>query len=440
MTMKQDRRNFIRIGGLTIAASGLVPAFLSSCGTNRPGSESSESDSSVLVGFAPALSALKDMTEGVEPLKDEDYIFRQEKLRKLMLAAGIDALWIEGGTNMEYFFDMSWWMSERIFGVVVPARGEPVWICPAFEAPRAEEMIRFGGDIRTWEEHESPYKGLDGIFRSFSSPARKVALDPNVRSFVIQGMRRECRAELVGGSSLVNGCRGFKSEKELGYMDLANRITKMAYQWAFSHIQPGMKPSELGALISDAHGQMGVSGFSMPLFGEKSAFPHGSRVQDELKDGDVILVDGGCSVEGYRSDVTRTIVCGTPNDKQKRVFDIVKSAQDAAQAAIRPGLPAGELDRIARKVIEDAGYGPQYKYFVHRLGHGIGMEGHEWPYLVKDNPLPLEPGMTFSNEPGIYIYGEFGVRIEDCFVVTEDGGRFLGGMLCNSIGDPFGTG
>jgi Xaa-Pro dipeptidase len=378
------------------------------------------------------------MLEGVEPLGDDDYKARQDKVRKLMLASGIDALWIEGGINMRYFFDMSWWMSERVFGVVLPASGEPVWICPAFEGPRAEEVIRFGKDIRTWEEHESPYKLLDGVFTSLTSPAGKVALDPNVRSFVIQGMKRECKVELVDGSSLINGCRGYKSEKELAYMDLANNITKRAYRWAFSQIQPGMKPSELRSLISSGHEQMGVSGSAMSLFGKQSAFPHGSRVQEELKDGDVILVDGGCSVEGYRSDVTRTIVCGTPNDKQKEVFNVVKSAQDAAQAAIRPGLPAGELDRIARKVVEDAGYGPQYKYFVHRLGHGIGMEGHEWPYLVKDNPLPLEPGMTFSNEPGIYIYGEFGIRIEDCFVVTEEGGRYLGGMLCNSIEDPFG--
>ena len=409
----------ITITVLTLAVSGIVPAFLHSC------------NSVTNIG-------LNDMTAGVEPLSDSDYLARQEKVRKLMQESGTGALWIEGGVNMRYFFDLSWWMSERVFGVVMPAKGDPVWICPAFEGPRAEELIRFGGDIRTWEEHESPYKLLGGIFKSLSGPSGRVALDPNVRSFVIQGIRQECKLELFDGSSLINLCRGIKTDKELAYMDLANRITKKAYQWAFSQIEPGMKPSELRSLISDGHGQLGVSGYSMPLFGVQSAFPHGSRVEAELKDGDVILVDGGCSVEGYRSDVTRTIVYGTPTDKQRKVFDIIKNAQDAAHNAVRPGLPAGELDRIARRVVEDAGYGPQYKYFVHRLGHGIGMEGHEWPYLVKDNSLLLEPGMTFSNEPGIYIPGEYGIRIEDCFAVTEDGGIFLGGMLCNSLEDPFG--
>jgi Xaa-Pro dipeptidase len=433
--MKQDRRAFIRAGGITLAVSGIVPAFLQSCKSGTEGYRVNESGSN---GSLAGGSLLENMTAGIEPLSDEDFLARQEKLRSLMQEKGVDALWIEGGVNMNYFFDFSWWLSERVFGVVLPARGEPVWICPAFEGPRAEEQIRFGRDIRTWQEHESPYRLLDDVFRSLSSPTRKVALDPNLRNFVAEGIKRESSVERVDGSSLVNLCRGIKSDKELAFMELANNITKKAYRWAFSQIKPGMKPSELRELIASAHGRLGVSGYSMPIFGAQSAFPHGSRNEDELKDGDTILVDGGCSVEGYSSDVTRTIVCGSPTDKQKRVFEIVKNAQAAAHKAVLPGIRAGELDRIARKVIEDAGYGPRYKYFVHRLGHGIGLEGHEWPYLVKDNPLPLQAGMTFSNEPGIYIYGEFGTRIEDCFVVTEDGGKFLGGMLCNSLEDPFG--
>jgi Xaa-Pro dipeptidase len=416
--MRQNRRSFIRVGGLTLAASGIVPAFLQSCT-----SESLE-------------SGLSDMTLGVQSLGDNDYRTRQEKVKKLMQEAGVDALWIEGGTNMKYFFDLNWWMSERVFGVVLPAKGEPVWVCPDFEAPRAEESIRFGKDLRTWEEHNSPYKLLNDVFKSL--PDKNIAIDPNVRSFVTEGIRKESDVELIDGSSLIDHCRGIKTEKEIAYMELANNITKKAYKWAFSQVESGMMPDDLRTLISDGHKQLGVSGGGWPLFGSNSAFPHGTSKVSGLKDGDVILVDGGCSVEGYRSDVTRTIVFGTPTDKQKQVFDIVKKSQIAAHDAIRPGLPAGEVDRIARKVVEDAGYGPQYKYFVHRLGHGIGMEGHEWPYLVKNNPLSLEPGMTFSNEPGIYIYGEFGIRIEDCFVVTEDGAKFLGGMLCHSLEDPFG--
>lgn len=419
--MKYDRRSFVKTGGLSLAFSGLVPGFVQSC--SREGAET---------------SILEDLTRDVQPTIDQDYIDRQEKVRGGMADLNIDALWIEGGINLQYFFDVSWWTSERVFGVVFPVTGDPVWISPGFEAPRAAEVIRFGDDIRTWEEHESPYVLLKDVFNSLGAPINKLAVDPNVRNFVVEGIRKEASLELVDGSGLINRCRGIKTKKELSYMDLANRITKIAYQWAFAQVEPGMTSQDLRSLISSGHENLGASGGGWPLFGPLSAFPHGSRQEYHLKKGDIILVDGGCTVEGFRSDVTRTIVYGQPNDKQKKVFEIVKAAQDAAMAVVRPGISAGEVDRAARKVIEDAGYGPGYSHFVHRLGHGIGLEWHEWPYLVKDNPMLLEPGMTMSNEPGIYIYDEFGLRIEDCFVVTEDGGQYLGGMLCQSLEEPFG--
>ncbi|MDH4220407.1 MAG: M24 family metallopeptidase, partial [Candidatus Aminicenantes bacterium] len=240
------------------------------------------------------------------------------------------------------------------------------------------------------------------------------------------------------GDVVTEGCRGIKTEKELAYMDLANKITKLAYKEAFQHLQQGMSAGELAGIIRKAHQQMGVSGGGWPQYGPNSAFPHGSTVVRDLQEGDAIIVDGGCGVEGFRSDVTRTVVFGKPSDKQKRVWEIVKKAQAEALKAVRPGVPCKDIDRAARKVIEDAGFGPGYKYFTHRLGHGIGLEGHEYPYLVKGNKLKLQPGMTFSDEPGIYIYGEFGVRLEDCFVVTEDGGRFFGGMESTAIDKPFG--
>jgi Xaa-Pro dipeptidase len=419
--MNFDRRSFIKTGGLSLAFTGVVPAFIQSC---------SRQDSETVL--------LEDMTKDVLPLSDNDYIDRQEKVRVLMADQEMDALWIEGGTNLEYFFDVSWWTSERVFGVVLPVHDDPVWICPGFEAPRAAEMIRFGDDIRTWEEHESPYALIREVSRSRTRPVKRLAVGPNVRNFVVEGIRKEAGLDLADGSGIINHCRGTKTEKELAYMDLANRITKKAYQWAFAQVSPGMTSRDLRDLISTGHESLGATGEGWPLFGPLSAFPHGSRQETHLREGDVILVDGGCIVEGYRSDVTRSIVFGRPNDKQKKVFDIVKRAQDAAMATVRPGILAGEVDKAARKVVEDAGYGPAYAYFVHRLGHGIGMDWHEWPYLVKDNPLQLEPGMTMSNEPGIYIYDEFGLRIEDCFVVTENGGRYLGGMLCESIEKPFG--
>ena len=220
-------------------------------------------------------------------------------------------------------------------------------------------------------------------------------------------------------------------------MELANKITKLAYQQGFKSLKEGMSTGELSSAISAAHRQMGAGGSGGPQFGLNTAFPHGSRVVRTLKENDVIMVDGGCSIEGFSSDVTRTIVFGKPTDRHRRVFDIVKKAQMAALKAAKPGVPCELVDAAARKVVEDAGFGPDYKYFAHRVGHGIGMEGHEYPYLVKGNQLKLEPGMTFSDEPGIYIYGEFGIRTEDCFVVTEDGGRFLGGMEALTIDRPF---
>ncbi len=266
-----------------------------------------------------------------------------------------------------------------------------------------------------------------------------LALGPTVRSFVAHGLRDDAAEfKLVDGAVVTENCRVIKTEKEIAFMDLANKITKIAYQEGFKNLREGMTSRDLSALIRAAHQKMGVSGGGGPSFGENTAFPHGSMARRDLDKWDTVLVDGGCSVEGFRSDVTRTIVFGEPSDKQRKVWDIVRKAQLAAHNAVKPGVPCEDIDKAARKVIEDSGFGPDYKYFAHRLGHGIGMEGHEYTYLVRGNKTLLRPGMTFSNEPGIYIYGEFGVRIEDCFVVTEDGARFLGGMESAAIDDPFG--
>jgi len=352
---------------------------------------------------------------------------------------GIDAMFIEGSTNLKYFFNVSWWLSERIFGAIVNTAGSPVWICPAFEIERASEVIPQGHPIRTWEEHESAYELFGSIIKDLGLGSAKIGMGPMVRSFISEAIRRKLPSNLVDGSDSINIVRAKKTEKELAFMDLANNITKRAYKYAFEHLESGMSTSELARYISTAHSEMGVQGSGGPQFGFTSAFPHGTRQRRDLNEGDIVLVDGGCSIEGFRSDVTRTIVYGTPTDRQKMVFDTVLKAQREALKAVRPGVTCGEIDRVARTVIEDAGFGPGYRYFAHRLGHGIGMDVHEYPYLVKDNDLKLEPGMTFSNEPGIYIYDEFGVRIEDCFVVTEDGGRMLGGMLTESIDRPFGV-
>ncbi|MFC1557589.1 M24 family metallopeptidase [candidate division KSB1 bacterium] len=418
--MEYSRRNFLKIGGLSITTAGIVSSFFA-CSERT------------------AQSELENMVTGVEPLTPEDYEARIEKVRRLMAEHRIDGLFLSGSTNLLYFTNVNWGRSERTFGAVLNVKGDPVWICPAFEHERAQERIPEGQEIRIWDEHESPFALIAGILRDLGASGNRLALGPTVRSFVAHGLRRDApRLELVDGAVVTEGCRGIKTAKEIAYMDLANRITKLAYREGFRQLREGMSTGDVRAAISEAHRQMGVSGSGGPQFGPNSAFPHGSSVVRDLHDGDIVLVDGGCSVEGFRSDVTRTVVFGTPSDKQRKVWDIVKKAQAEAFNVIRPGVPCEQVDAAARKVVEDSGYGPGYTYFGHRLGHGIGMEGHEYPYLVRGNKLLLQPGMTFSNEPGIYIYDEFGVRIEDCFAVTDDGVKNLGGMASTAIDMPFG--
>lgn len=422
--MKKNRRDFIKSSGLTIAATGIIPSFLASCSMSEDETESG--------------TGLSKMTEGVEPLTEDDYKARLSGLVNALEKYEMDAIFIEGSTNLRYFFNISWWLSERTFGPIISTKNNPVWICPEFEKERASEQIPKGQEIRTWKEHESPFKLIAKTLKDFGISSERFAMGPVVRSFISEGIQKEIKSDLMDGSKAINMVRGKKTKKEITYMDLANKITKKAYAYGFSMLKQGMTKADLADYIRSAHSEMGTSGGGGPMFGFTSAFPHGTRQKRDLHEGDIVLVDGGCSVEGFRSDVTRTVVFGKASERQREVFKIVLEAQQAAHEAAKPGVPCGDIDLAARSVIERAGFGPGYKYFTHRLGHGIGMDGHEYPYLVKDNPLILEPGMTFSNEPGIYIYGEFGIRIEDCFVVTDNGAKMLGGMLSTAIDDPFG--
>jgi Xaa-Pro dipeptidase len=416
--MSLTRRSFIKTGSVSLAALSLGPGAFAASAAGAP-------------------QELKNLVAGVEPLAPEDFALRREKAKRLLAEKGLDAIFIGGGTNLLYFTKVGWWLSERVFGVVLSQKRDLVWVCPAFEAERAKELVPAGQEIRTWEEHESPYELIGGVLKDIGAATGKLGTAPDLRAFEIHGLRRTLGAiEVVDGAAVTEGCRGVKTAKEIAYMDLANRITKLAYREGFKSLRAGMTTRDLSGAFSAATQKLGSSGGGGPQFGPNSAFPHGSQVPRTLTEGDIVLVDGGCGVEGYRSDVTRTVVFGKPTDKQRKVWDIVRKAQKAALKAARPGATCESVDRAARKVVEDAGFGPGYKYFGHRLGHGIGMEGHEYPYLVKGNTLKIEPGMTFSNEPGIYIYGEFGVRIEDCMVVTESGARHLGGLEAESIERP----
>ncbi|MEW6367146.1 MAG: Xaa-Pro peptidase family protein [Acidobacteriota bacterium] len=413
------RRTFLTLSGLSFAATGFVRRLLAQ---EAPQTQ----------------EKIENLVAGVKPLERDDYAARAEKARRLLSDNNMDGLFLIGGTDMLYFTGLNMWVSERLSGVVLNRKRSPIWVIPAFELEREKERIPTGDEIRTWEEHESPYAVVAGIMRDLGAPGGRLALGPAVRSFMFFRLRQDAeRLELVDGLPVTQGCRAVKSEKEIAFMDLANKITKHAYREAFSQLREGMRPEELDGAIEAAHKQIGVDGGSGAQFAQSTAFPHGSKVERTLRPGDVIMVDGGCAVEGYHADVTRTIVFGEPKPAQRALWEIVRRAQVAALRAARPGVPCDQVDAAARKVIDDAGYGPGYKHFAHRLGHGIGLDGHEYPYLVKGNLLKLEPGMTFSDEPGIYTYGEYGVRIEDCFVVTEDGGRVLGGMEATAMDRPF---
>ncbi|MDP2914078.1 MAG: Xaa-Pro peptidase family protein [Candidatus Aminicenantes bacterium] len=415
-----SRRHFLKIGGLTASLSGFASDLFSQSNSALP------------------QAALENLVAGVKPLGPEDYDARLERARALMADHKIDGLFLPGGTDLAYFTTVSWGTSERTFGALLNRKGGTVWVCPAFEKERAKELIPEGQEIRIWEEHESPFKLIGGIMSDLGVRSGRLGIGPSTAAFIFYGIRQDAPSlDLVHGAAVTESCRGTKTAKEIASMDLANKITKLAYREGFKSIREGMTPRDLSSAIGAAHQKLGASGSGGPQFGSSTAFPHGSRAPRTLKPGDVIMVDGGCRVQGYSSDVTRTIVFGKPSDKMAKVWDIVRKAQAAALKTARPGATCESVDAAARKVVEDAGYGPGYKYFAHRVGHGIGMDGHEYPYLVKGNMLKLEPGMTFSNEPGIYIYGEFGIRTEDCMVVTGDGARHLGGMEAVSIEQPF---
>jgi Xaa-Pro dipeptidase len=335
------------------------------------------------------------------------------------------------GTSLVYFTNIRWSGGERLFACVVPVKGEPFFVCPAFEEDRAREQIALGpfagrADVRTWHEHESPYDLVARGLRDRGIATGRLGMEETVKFVFSDGVAKAAHgATVVSGTGVTAGCRGVKDAHELELMQLASTVTLKAYEAAWKALADGMTQNDFAQLVSAAHQRLGFTGGAGVQVGEYSALPHGSIQPQVVREGSILLIDGGCTVEGYQSDLSRTFVLGKATDKMKRVFDIERKAQDAALAAAKPGVPCEAVDAAARKVIVDAGYGPDYKYFTHRVGHGIGMDGHEWPYLVKGNTLPLAQGMTFSDEPGVYLPGEFGVRLEDDMYITVDGAKLF---------------
>ncbi|MDP9203941.1 MAG: Xaa-Pro peptidase family protein [Gemmatimonadota bacterium] len=378
-------------------------------------------------GIAPELPPFHSRLADVPaPITEAERAARRGKAQLLMQELGYSAMLIEPGANMTYFAGIDWGRSERLFAFILPQTGKPIVISPAFEQQRAEDQVGGRFDIRVWQEDQSPEAVVAGVLKDWGVTTGKLGVDGSARTFVFNELALALPAiRMATAEAITNGCRGVKSAHEIEIMRFANQITLQAYRAGFKTLKVGMTQAELTRNFATEMTKLGFQGGVFALFGESSAYPHGLPKPRTLAENQVVLVDGGLSVQGYQSDMTRTVVYGTPSAEARKVFDIVHEAQRRAIEFAAPGKKCGDVDAVARKVITDAGYGPDYRTFTHRLGHGIGLEGHEWPYLVRGSEVVLQPGMTFSDEPGIYQYGKFGIRLEDIMAITETGAEMM---------------
>lgn len=391
----------------------------------------------------PSIKALTSMRQLARPITVEERQGRIAQARTLLASEKMNALFLTGGTSLKYFTNISWGLSERLLALVIPREGRAFVVCPAFERDRAQEQIEAGplkgtADVMIWEEHESPYQRVAEGLRDRGLTTGRLGVEETVRQVFATGVAAALPAmELVSGTPISAGCRMVKDAHELALMRLAGEVTLKAYEAAYRALTDGMTQDQFADLVAQAHSRLGFEGGAGVQVGKYSALPHGSVTPQVIRPGTILLIDGGCQVEGYSSDLSRTFVLGKATSRMKQVFEIEQRAQKAALAAARPGVECQAVDAAARKVIVDAGFGPDYKYFGHRVGHGMGMDGHEWPYLVRGNTLQIKPGMTFSDEPGIYIPGEFGIRLEDDMHITENGAALFT-PTSPSLEDPFG--
>jgi Xaa-Pro dipeptidase len=425
-TLMLSRRNFLQTTSLAAGASIALSA-------------SSQADEKSL---PPAIAALQSRAAEAKPITAGERTERQEKARRLMRDNNLAAILIAPGTSLAYFTGIHWEGGERLFAMLLPAKGDAFYVSPAFEEARAREQISQapdGGkpDLRVWQEDESPYARVAQGLTDRGLTASTIGVEETVKFLFSDNFRKAApSATFTSATPVTAGCRMIKSHHEIELMRLAAKVTLAAYEATYHSMKVGMTQHDVEDMVELTHRRLGFQGYADVQVGEYSSFPHGSVQPQKIQEGTIVMIDGGCSVEGYQSDITRTFVLGKSSDKMKKVFDIVHRAQSAALAAAKPGAEAGSVDAAARKVITDAGYGPDYKYFTHRLGHGMGMDGHEWPYLVRGNKTILQPEMTFSDEPGIYIPGEFGIRLEDDMHITE-GGSELFTPQTPSLENPF---
>ena len=432
-----SRRRFLEVGGVAgMAAASRPLEMVAATGVDD-------------TSLPPSLAQLKSRKSEATPITKDERHERQQRARKLMSENALDAIVLMEGTSLRYFTGIRWWGGERAFALVLPAKGAAFYVCPGFEEGRAHEQIGNAPDgeqpeVRVWQEDENPYQLIAQGLKEHGIATGKIGIEESIRFVFADGIAKAApQATMTSATPVTAGCRMIKSAHEVALMRLAAQVTLAAYEAVFRALHPGMTQSDASGLIDAAYRQLGFPGEASVMVDQATAYPHGLPGPQVTREGSIVMIDDGCSVEGYQSDITRTFLVGKASgqasDKMKRVFDIVLRAQSAALAAARPGAECGSVDAAARKVITDAGYGPDYKYFTHRLGHGMGMDGHEWPYLVRGNSTKLQANITTSNEPGIYIRGEFGVRIEDDMHVTENGAELFTPQPL-SLEDPFGKG
>jgi Xaa-Pro dipeptidase len=419
--MNYSKREFLKFGTLGGAAALLAPSLAGRA------MAAGASDSP---GFAP-----------LPPISADERKARVRKAQTLMQRSGMGALLLEPGSSMLYFTGIDWWRSERLTAVVIPAEGDIGVVTPYFEEPSVRESMAFGDDVRTWNEDENPLKLVNGILSDRGALGKPLAVEETVRYFIVSELNKVNPAvKTVSGAPVTLGCRMHKSEHELQLMQRAADITIAAYRATYPQIAAGMTPSDIGDIMTrETQRRGGSAGFNLVLLGEASAYPHGSGQPQRVKEGEVVLLDCGCAYQGYQSDISRTFVHGEPSKRQREVWETVRRGQQLGFETAQVGTPAGRVDDVVRAWYESLGYGPGYKTpgTPHRFGHGIGMDGHERINLVGGETTPLAPGMCFSNEPGIYIYGEFGARLEDCFHITEEGPQWFT-TPPSTIDQPFG--
>jgi Xaa-Pro dipeptidase len=437
-TAHRSRRQFFRAAGVLSAV-----AFSSKIA----GGESSDGGPSL----PPAFSALKPLADRVHPITPAEFRQRIEHAQRLMAdapsapsgspsqAARYDALFFAPGTSLYYFTGIRWGLSERLVGLVIPRVGQPVLVVPAFEEGRLREKLHLPIEVRIWQEHQSPTKIVASALADQNIRTGRIGIEETAGFTFFDHLRNAAPGfEYASADPVTIACRAHKSAHELELMRLACEATFDVFRATFASLKEGMSQDDIAHLVEAGFAKMNLHGGALVLLGVSAALPHGTLQPQKLREGDVVLIDGGCGVEGYASDVTRTSVYGKPAEKISRAFELVRKSQDAALEAARAGHLSGTVDDAARAVIVNGGYGPDYKFFTHRLGHGIGLDGHEHPYLVRGSKTILEPGMTFSNEPGIYVPGEFGLRCEDDMVIVADGpAQLLTPGFAPSLEKPF---